>query len=47
MFLELINKTDYLLRKLVESLEKKMYTERKGYQIEQARIEDKFKNKKS
>jgi len=45
MFIELINKTDYLLRKLVESLEKKMYNERKGYQVEQARIRDKFRKK--
>ena len=43
MLLELTNKTDYLLRKLVESLEKKMYSEQKGYQIEQARIRDKFR----
>lgn len=38
MLLELTNKTDYLLRKLVKSLEKKMDSDRKGYQIEQARI---------
>jgi four helix bundle protein len=37
-FTELANKTDYLLRKLVESLEKKMDLERKGYQVEQSRI---------
>lgn len=44
IFLELINKTDYNLRVLVESLEKKLNDEKKGYQIEQARIKDKFKN---
>lgn len=43
IFLELINKTDYNLRVLVESLEKKLNDEKKGYQIEQARIKDKFK----
>lgn len=43
IFTELINKTDYLLRQLVVSLEKKLGDERKGYQIEQARIKDKFK----
>ncbi|MDP3955210.1 MAG: four helix bundle protein [bacterium] len=45
IFLELINKTDYLLRKLVESLEKKLASERKGYQIEQARLKDKFRDR--
>lgn len=43
IFMELINKTDYLLRALVESLEKKLNEDKKGYQIEQARIKDKFK----
>jgi len=45
MLLELTNKTDYLLRKLVESLEKKMYSERKGYQIEQSRIKYNLRKK--
>jgi len=45
IFIELINKTDYLLRKLVESLEKKLASERKGYQVEQARIKDKFRDR--
>jgi hypothetical protein len=45
IFLELINKTDWLLRKLVESLERKLRDEQKGYQIGQARIRDKFRNK--
>lgn len=44
-FMELANKTDYLLRKLVESVEKKMDADRKGYRIEQARIKDKFRKK--
>jgi four helix bundle protein len=38
LFIELINKTDYLLQKLVESLEKKLDGERKGYMVDQARI---------
>lgn len=38
MFLELINKTDFLLRKLVESLEVKLNQDRKGYQVDQLRI---------
>lgn len=42
IFLELINKTDWLLRKLVESLEKKLGEEQKGYQIEKARIRSKL-----
>lgn len=45
MFLELCNKTDYLLRALVESLEKKLREEQKGYRIEQERIKDKFKKR--
>lgn len=45
IFLELINKTDWLLRKLVESLEKKLADERRWYQVEQARIREKFRNK--
>lgn len=44
-FRELINKTDYLLRKLVESLEKKLSADQKGYQIEQARIKRSLKGK--
>lgn len=43
IFMELINKTDYLLRVLVESLEKKLSTDRKYYKVEQARIRDRFK----
>lgn len=42
VFLELINKTDWLLRKLVESLEKKLSHEQKGYQTEKARIRSKL-----
>lgn len=40
IFIELINKTDWHLRRLVESLEKKLLSERKGYQIQKARIRD-------
>lgn len=43
IFIELINKTDYLLRVLVESLEKKLSEDKKGYRIEQERIKEKFK----
>lgn len=43
MLTELINKTDFLLRKLVESLERKLSNEQKYYKVEQARIRDKFK----
>jgi four helix bundle protein len=43
MFMELINKTDYLLRSLVQSLEKKLREDQKGYKIEQERIKEKFK----
>lgn len=46
IFLELINKTDYNLRLLVESLEKKSNNDKKGYLIEQARIKDKFRRKR-
>lgn len=45
VFLELINKTDYLLRVLVESLEKKLREDQKGYQIEQARLKESFKRR--
>ena len=45
IFMELINKTDYLLRKLVESLEKKLASDQKAYQIDRARIRDKFRKK--
>jgi hypothetical protein len=38
IFLELINKTDYLLRVLVQSLEKKLNQDHKGYQIDQLKI---------
>lgn len=43
-FTELVNKTDWLLRKLVESLEKKLQQEHQHYQIEKARIREKLKN---
>lgn len=38
IFIELINKTDWHLRRLVESLEKKLENDRKYYQSEQARL---------
>ena len=38
VFIELINKTDWNLRKLVDSLEEKLVREQKYYQIEKARI---------
>lgn len=38
IFIELINKTDWNIRKLVESLEKKLNQEQKAYQIEKMRI---------
>jgi four helix bundle protein len=38
MFMELINKTDYVLRNLVRSLEKKANGERKYYQVEKIRL---------
>ncbi len=43
IFMELINKTDYLLRSLVASLEGKLREDQKGYQIEKERIKEKFK----
>jgi four helix bundle protein len=39
---ELANKTDWLLRKLVVSLEKKLTGDQKAYQVEQARIASKL-----
>ncbi len=45
IFIELINKTDFLLRKLVESLERKLTNEQKYYRVEQERIKDKVKLK--
>lgn len=38
IFMELINKTDYLLRQLVVSLENKLNYDKKYYQIEQVRL---------
>jgi four helix bundle protein len=45
MFMELINKTDWLLRKLVASLEKKSDDEKMFYKVEQARIKENFRRK--
>lgn len=46
IFIELVNKTDWLLRKLVESLENKLNHEQKFYMIEKARITNKAKGMK-
>lgn len=46
VFLELINKTDYLLRRLVISLEKKLGHDQRAYQIEKARIRSNLKWKR-
>ena len=43
IFVELINKTDWLLRKLVESLETKLNSDQKAYQVERARIRGRIK----
>jgi four helix bundle protein len=45
MFIELINKTDWLLRKLVESLETKLNQNQKFYKVEKSRIEEKFRKR--
>jgi len=42
IFIELINKTDYLLRQLVVSLENKLNADHKGYQIDKIRIRRKL-----
>jgi len=42
IFMELVNKTDWLLRKLVESLEKKLDNDQQYWRVEQARVESKF-----
>ncbi len=43
IFIELINKTDWHLRKLVVSLEDKLARDQKYYQVEQARIRGKIR----
>lgn len=43
IFIELVNKTDWHLRKLVISLEDKLARDRKYYQVEQARIRGKLR----
>lgn len=45
IFMELINKTDYLFRVLVQSLEKKMQEDKKGYLLDQERIKEKFRKR--
>lgn len=42
IFIEMINKTDWHLRRLVESLENKLNNDRKYYQTEQAKIRSKL-----
>jgi len=42
IFIELVNKTDWHLRRLVESLERKLSQDRKSYQVERARIKGKL-----
>jgi hypothetical protein len=43
VFIELVNKTDWQLRRLVESLGSKLSQDQKFYKIERARIEEKFR----
>lgn len=43
IFIELINKTDWHLRKLVESLENKLDRDQKFYQVEKARVRSKVR----
>lgn len=43
IFIELINKTDFLLRKLVESLEIKLSQNQKGFEVSKAKIRDSFR----
>jgi hypothetical protein len=43
IFMELTNKTDWHLRRLVESLEKKLNEEQKHYQVENARIRSRLR----
>lgn len=46
IFIELINKTDWHLRRLVVSLEDKLARDRKYYQVEQARIRGKLETRR-
>lgn len=43
VFIELINKTDWNIRKLIEALEKKLNSDKKFYQVEKMRTYEKFK----
>ena len=43
IFIELVNKTDWNIRKLIESLEKKLNSDQKFYQVEKTRTFEKFK----
>jgi len=46
LFIELVNKTDWHLRKLVVSLEDKLARDQKYYQVEQARIRGKLETRR-
>lgn len=46
IFIELVNKTDWHLRRLVISLEDKLARDRKYYQVEQARIRGKLETRR-
>ncbi len=43
IFIELINKTDWNIRKLIESLEKKLNQDQKFYRVEKMRVYEKFR----
>ncbi len=43
IFIELVNKTDWHLRRLVESLEDKLNRDQKFYEVEKARLRSKLK----
>lgn len=43
IFIEIVNKTDWHLRRLVESLENKLVRDKKYYHVEQARIRGKIR----
>lgn len=45
MFLELANKTDYLLRSLVSALETKLKSNQKAYRVNQERLKSKFQKR--
>lgn len=45
IFMEIINKTDFLLRKLVESLEIKLESDRKGFEVQKSKVRDAIKKR--